>query len=214
MRAYIRFPDIDYFRDSDIQTQLTLILYIYSVTHPDIGYRQGMHELLAPVYFAIDFDSVSITADTDLDSDLDIFCSRTWVAADSWALFNVLMNGVHDWYEWREPSPLPLPSPLKSQFRYGASNGDSHGFEPFVAPIVLACQRLQTDFLRMADPLLFESMQKAGVEPQIYGMYVSLCDKLLDWELMKDIQSLATPIVHSRIQPTGCHDNLGRPFRN
>lgn len=167
------FPDIEYFRDVEVQAQLTLILYVHSVTHPDIGYRQGMHELLAPIYLAVDFDSVESTCSKD-DSDLETFCSRTWVAADAWALFSVVMDGVHDWYEWREPSPLGLPSPLKTQFRYGAnsnaSDGNGQGLKTFIAPIVLACQRLQTDFLRIADPVLFDSLQKAGVEPQIYGM--------------------------------------------
>ena len=80
------------------------------------------------------------------------------------------MAGVHDWYEWREPTPESLPPPLRSQFRYGASTSEGEGMKPFVAPIVLACQRLQSDFLRTADPVLCGSMQNAGVEPQIYGM--------------------------------------------
>ena len=44
------FPDIAYFRDAEVQAELTNILYLYSDMHPDIGYRQGMHELLAPLY--------------------------------------------------------------------------------------------------------------------------------------------------------------------
>jgi TBC1 domain family protein 5 len=47
------FPDIGYFRDDDVQQQLTNILFLYAVMHPDIEYRQGMHELLAPVYYAV-----------------------------------------------------------------------------------------------------------------------------------------------------------------
>jgi len=37
-----RFPDIAFFRESDIQDQLTSILFLHSVTNPSIGYRQGM----------------------------------------------------------------------------------------------------------------------------------------------------------------------------
>jgi len=48
------FPDIGYFRDDDVQQQLTNILFLYAVMHPDIEYRQGMHELLAPVYYAVE----------------------------------------------------------------------------------------------------------------------------------------------------------------
>jgi hypothetical protein len=42
-----------YFRNEDIQHQLTNILFLYCQMHPDIGYRQGMHELLAPLFYAI-----------------------------------------------------------------------------------------------------------------------------------------------------------------
>lgn len=50
---FCSFPDIGYFRDDDVQQQLTNILFLYAVMHPDIEYRQGMHELLAPVYYVV-----------------------------------------------------------------------------------------------------------------------------------------------------------------
>lgn len=164
-----RFPDIEYFRDPEVQSQLTLILYVHSVTHPEIGYRQGMHELLAPVLYTLDFDSVDPLESND--ADLTVLCNRTWVAADAWAIFGVIMEGVNGWYEWREPPPPSLPSPLKSQFRHGGPQGPVDT-KPYVAPIVLACQQLQADFLKSSDPVLWKSLQKSGVEPQIYGMYV------------------------------------------
>ena len=106
-QCYLRFPDIGYFRDPQVQTQLTNILFLYSATHSDIGYRQGMHELLAPLFYAVDFDS--ITEGTPADPELAEYCSRTWVAADAWVLFRVVMGGVNIWYAWQEPPPPPLP---------------------------------------------------------------------------------------------------------
>ncbi|KAI5119084.1 hypothetical protein M0805_004857 [Coniferiporia weirii] len=182
------FPDFDYFRDPDVQGQLTYILYVHSVMYPDIGYRQGMHELLAPLLYALDYDS--LPPDGHLDPDLEEFCSRTWVAADAWALFSVVMNGVNAWYEWREPTPLSLPSPLKAQFHHGAPEGQVE-IKPYVAPIVLACQRLQAEMLKATDPILWQGMQKAGIEPQIYGIRwlrllftreFSLPDAMLLWD--------------------------------
>ena len=108
-----RFPDIGYFRDPDVQTHLTNILFLYSVTHADIGYRQGMHELLAPLYYAVDYDSIP-EDDTEGGSEVQDLCSRAWVAADAWALFSQVMRHAGQWYEWRETkhqsrehSPLP-----------------------------------------------------------------------------------------------------------
>ncbi|EEB96022.1 hypothetical protein MPER_04913 [Moniliophthora perniciosa FA553] len=98
------FPEIDFFRGRDVQEQLTNILYLYSTTHSAIGYRQGMHELLAPIYFAVDLDSL---ADDVGDTDTQEICSRTWVAADAWAIFQSIMKSVSIWYEWREASEAP-----------------------------------------------------------------------------------------------------------
>ncbi|KAI6036086.1 rab-GTPase-TBC domain-containing protein [Pisolithus microcarpus] len=136
--------------------QLTNVLFLYSVMHPDIGYRQGMHELLAPLFYAIDFDSVPEAHEVfETDSLFAEFCSRSWVAADSWALFSAIMQKVSQWYEWREPA---LPPP--------AARGPIN-LKPYVPPIVEACNRIQGNLLKSVDPTLYEAMQGAGVEPQI-----------------------------------------------
>lgn len=149
-----------------MQYQLTLILYIYSVTHPHIGYRQGMHELLAPIYFALDYDSIS--EGIECNPEVAEFSSQVWLAADAWALFEAVMKSVGSWYEWREPQETALPSPLKNQFRV-SQDGQ---VEPrqFIAPIVQTCQHLQSVLLKMVDPTLWDGLQKTGIEPQIYGM--------------------------------------------
>jgi TBC1 domain family protein 5 len=43
-----RFPDIEFYRESDVQEQLTNILFLYSTMHPSIGYRQGMAKVRFP----------------------------------------------------------------------------------------------------------------------------------------------------------------------
>ncbi|KAI6101451.1 rab-GTPase-TBC domain-containing protein, partial [Pisolithus croceorrhizus] len=153
------FPDMGYFRSDEVQHQLTNVLFLYSAMHPDIGYRQGMHELLPPLFYAIDFDSVPEAHEVfETDSLFAEFCSRSWVAADSWALFSAIMQKVFQWYEWREPA-LPPPAAL------GPVN-----LKPYVPPIVEACNRIQGNLLKSVDPTLYEAMQGAGIEPQIYGL--------------------------------------------
>ena len=178
----LRFPDIGYFRDQSVQAELTNILFLYSVTHSDIGYRQGMHELLAPLYYAVDYDSINAS---ESPSQVEEFASRAWVAADAWALFSAVMRGVGRWYEWREPrsnvdtvgnSPTsgangrnPLPSHV--QLNLSGNDGHSPGaFQPYVAPIVETCNRIQSVLLKSVDPQLWKSLQTTGIEPQMYGM--------------------------------------------
>jgi len=156
-----------------VQYQLSNILYLYSVSVPAIGYRQGMHELLAPLYYAVDYDSVlDEDACSNLkDPELQEFCSRTWVAADAWALFLSVLHGVSRWYEWRENEDaegIGKPSSLANHVQL---NPDGKvDLKPYVAPIVQVCNHIQDTLLRTADPLLWKKLQATGIEPQIYGM--------------------------------------------
>jgi TBC1 domain family member 5 len=166
----ISFPDIGYFRDVDVQYQLTNILYLYSVSVPAIGYRQGMHELLAPLFYAVDYDSISDNTNLD-DWELKEMCSRTWVAADAWALFLHVMHGVSRWYEWREIEDETGAAKSSAFVNHVQFNPDGKvDLKSYVAPIVQACNHLQGSLLRSVDPLLWKKLQATGIEPQIYGM--------------------------------------------
>ena len=123
-----------------------------------------MHELLAPLYYSVRYDAINEGELEDVEyKALSEVCSAEFTAADSWALFELVMNGVYKWYEWRESTEPPAP------FRNHVGH---NGMQPFVAPIVQACNHIQSNMLRACDPFLYQSMQKAGIEPQIYGMFV------------------------------------------
>ncbi|KAJ7709981.1 rab-GTPase-TBC domain-containing protein [Mycena rosella] len=164
------FPEIVFFREPEVQLQLTNILFIYStVTNPAVGYRQGMHELLAPLYYAVDYDSTEEAAEVEGDAAIHELCSRTWVAADAWALFEAVMRGASKWYEWQEPPAASRvnPSPFTTHVNIPAGPVD---IKPYITPVVEDCNRIQSNLLRTADPLLWKHMQAAGIEPQIYGI--------------------------------------------
>lgn len=131
-----------------------------------------MHEILAPLYHAVQFDSVQHNEGLSAeDSELAELCSRLWVAADAWMLFDAVMHGISKWYEWRESpsaSPIDIASPASSR-SHPFSDGQVE-IKPYIAPIVETCDRIQSHILRTADPLLYKHMQAVGIEPQIYGM--------------------------------------------
>ena len=161
---HFRFPDAGYFRDPEVQSDLTNILFIYSLQNPILGYRQGMHELLALLYYACDFDSISEEQAVRLQNrELGDLLSRAWVTADAYTLFLAVMRGVGRWYEWRE-SPASLQRGLPSP------NSGPVEIQPYVAPIVETCNRIQSTYLRSVDPDLWKYLQASGIEAQIYGM--------------------------------------------
>lgn len=151
------FPDLPYFRDPQVQYDLSNVLFLHATNHPDIGYRQGMHELLAAIFLAVDRDSLDKWTSTVQDTDILDMCDRTWVAADAWSLFSIVMEGVNPWYEWREP-PVTRLNPLDD------------GLRPYTAPISTICNRIQNQYLSNVDPTLWRRMSELGIEPQIYGM--------------------------------------------
>lgn len=50
------FPDINFFQSEKIQTIMASNLFYYARENPQIDYKQGMHEILAPLIFVIHCD--------------------------------------------------------------------------------------------------------------------------------------------------------------
>ncbi|KAG9012881.1 hypothetical protein FRB90_006458, partial [Tulasnella sp. 427] len=151
------FPEIPYFRQPAVQTALTTILFLHCLEHPSIGYRQGMHELLAPILYVVDYDSIAANP-PGISSEVQEMCNRTWVAADAWLLFGLVMDAVREWYEWQEPPPQTASTA-------GPVQGNS-----WVAPIVKICGDIQGEYLKKVDPLLWQKLKEGGIEAQLYGI--------------------------------------------
>jgi TBC1 domain family member 5 len=130
----------------------------------------GMHEVLAPLYYAIHYDTVS--ENDTAHSDLQSLCSPLWVAADAWTLFDRVMAGISRWYEWREPTSLErsvASPPFANHVHLNVTEGPIVS-KPYVTPVVQTCNLIQSTILRTVDPELWKRMQSTGIEPQIYGM--------------------------------------------
>jgi TBC1 domain family member 5 len=152
------FPDIPFFRLPHVQKELTTVLFIHAQQNREIGYRQGMHEIAACLYMAIEFDSLDPSEERRFE-EAEEFCSRNHIAADTSFLLSILLasnSQLGKWFEWREP---PLKSPIVS--------GPTI---PYVVPIVQTCNYLQNILLKAIDPALYESLKETGIEPTIYGM--------------------------------------------
>ncbi|KAF8520166.1 hypothetical protein BU17DRAFT_47025 [Hysterangium stoloniferum] len=194
------FPEIPYFRQVSAQNEMTNILFIHTDERQDVGYRQGMHELLACIYRAVDFDSLEY-GQIPSKPDLEELCDRTYVVADAWALFHAVMLHMESWYEWRAPVTTQV-SPISPNTPHFLANGDraphllANGqleLDPYVAPIVLACASLKDDKLRYVDPHLWEKLNEGGVEPQMYGIRwlrllftreFSLAESMVIWDAL------------------------------
>ena len=142
-----------FFREPSTQKKLLDILFIYSKLNPDTGYRQGMHELLAPILWVVDCDAVdarpsqddsSSGESADKDMMLDIL-DAAFVEHDAFSLFCALMQTAKAFYEV----------------------GDSK-----TSPLVGRSRRIHEELLATIDPELEHHLSSIEILPQIYLVYV------------------------------------------
>jgi TBC1 domain family protein 5 len=57
---FSRFPDESFFQDPGVQEMMVDILFLYCKENVDISYRQGMHELLAPIFYVVSTASLDV----------------------------------------------------------------------------------------------------------------------------------------------------------
>lgn len=132
--------------------KLTDVLFVYSKLNPDVGYRQGMHELLAPILWVIDRDSAQRSSENP-DNDkadglmLDLL-DPNFVEHDSFTLFLCVMQTARIYYEHGETR---------------SANGQID-----LIPIVNRCQYLHKEALMIIDHELAEHLQAVDVLPQIF----------------------------------------------
>ncbi|KAI1879592.1 hypothetical protein JX265_002546 [Neoarthrinium moseri] len=105
-----RLPDEPFYHRPDIQTLILDVLFIYCKLNPDVGgYRQGMHELLAPIVYVVEQDAIN-PADAASDGSADLtmveMLDANFVEHDSFALFSKLMERAKAFYETGETSKL------------------------------------------------------------------------------------------------------------
>ncbi len=150
------------------------ILLIYAHEHPQLKYRQGMHELLAPIIYTLHQNieqSAYAHARTHTHeiprtcvralctqrayascSELPVedssvlcqFIDRRFLEHDCFALFSLLMEHTGAWF----------------------GKTDS---------VLKRCRNIQDVLLKRFDPNLHARLMKLDIEPQLYLLYVHAC---------------------------------------
>ncbi|KAJ5551503.1 hypothetical protein N7535_000551 [Penicillium sp. DV-2018c] len=166
-----------FFQEPETKSKLTDILFVYSKLNPDVGYRQGMHELLAPLLWAVDRDSVnphSSDGTEVISEDLMLkLLDHQFVEHDAFTLFLSVMQTARTYYEHSETR---------------AANGQIDAI-----PIVDRCQYLHKEALAIIDHELADHLEAIEVLPQIFltrwmrllfGREFPFDDVLMMWDLL------------------------------
>jgi TBC1 domain family member 5 len=160
--------DNPFFQEPTTQRKLLDMLFIYSKLHPDTGYRQGMHELLAPILWVVHCDAIEPSRSATEKSEdalvLDVLDQR-YIEHDAFTLFCAVMQTAKSFYEI----------------------GDSS------SPIVDRSRRIHDEYLGEIDPELANHLQVIEILPQIFllrwirllfGREFSLKDTLSVWDVL------------------------------
>ena len=147
-------PENLYFREPTTQTMLLNILFIYCKLNRDIGYRQGMHEVLAPIVWVISRDAIdpsSLGMDyTDFDPSMQSNLAQKYIEHDAFTLFGAIMQTVKASYEMGNNSETATSGLLNN------------------SPIVERSKRIHENYLQHADPELAEHLTAIEILPQIF----------------------------------------------
>ncbi|RFU35752.1 hypothetical protein B7463_g624, partial [Scytalidium lignicola] len=155
-------PEEPFFRRSDIQQMMLDILFVFCKINQDVGYRQGMHELLAPIIWVIEQDAIDSTsskqiADTGKDFDdslLKEVLDFNYIEHDAFTLLSLVMRSAKSFYELGEPDR-----------RSGTPSTNTQGG---VSPIVEKSKKIHEFYLAQVDPELARHLTDIEVLPQIF----------------------------------------------
>lgn len=140
-------PENLYFRQPATQNMMLDTLFVWCKMHPDIGYRQGMHEILAPLLWVVERDSVDTAGleNRGVDHVLADMLDSKYIEHDTFALFSVVMQTAKSFY-----------APAES----GSVSKDT--------PMLARSSRIFERYLPKADPELAAHLVKLEIVPQIF----------------------------------------------
>jgi TBC1 domain family protein 5 len=141
-------PENLYFRQPDTQRMMLDILFVFCKLNPDLGYRQGMHELLAPMLWVVERDAVNLGHSSKAmgeDAVIRAVYDADHIEHDSFALFGQVMQNAKNFYE---------------QTTHAAVDN----------PMVLRSKRIVFESLSKVDAELSSHLEKLDIMPQVFLM--------------------------------------------
>ena len=137
----------DFFRQTDTKRIMLDVLFIFCKLNPDLSYRQGMHELLAPILWVVDQDAIDLGPSSKALGNEKAVIKTVYDAEhiehDTFALFSQIMHSAKNFYEQSTHS--------------GEDN-----------PMVVRSQRIFNELLPEVDPALATHLAKVDIVPQVF----------------------------------------------
>ncbi|XP_078394657.1 TBC1 domain family member 5 isoform X2 [Cetorhinus maximus] len=162
------FPEMQYFQQESVRQILTDILFCYARENEQLLYKQGMHELLAPLVFILHCDHQAFSHASETANprqEMKALLNPEFLEHDAYAMFSQLMDTAEPWF-----------STFEREIRKGKE--EMVTAVPFARPqdmgpslaIVSKVNRIQDQLLKKFDTELYMHLNRLEIAPQIYGI--------------------------------------------
>ncbi|KAK1880313.1 TBC1 domain family member 5, partial [Dissostichus eleginoides] len=162
------FPEIRYFQNGDVRTMLTDILFCYARENEQLLYKQGMHELLAPLVFVLHCDHQAFQHASETASpseEMKSLLNPEYLEHDAYALFSQLMETAEPWFSSYEREVRRGKEEMLNSIPFARPQDAG----PSVA-IVTKVNRIQDQLVKKHDVELHMHVNRLEIAPQIYGI--------------------------------------------
>jgi TBC1 domain family protein 5 len=157
-------PENTYFRQPETQKMLLDVLFVWCKLNPDVGYRQGMHEVLAPIVWVVERDAIDPnemeSKDTALNDEnqlLQFLLGGQYIEHDAFTLFGLIMQTAKSFYEPGGHEPRSTKDPSKPRVERES-------------PMIKRSRFIFQNLLPKVDPELSDHLEKIDIMPQIFLM--------------------------------------------
>uniref|UniRef100_A0A4W5M568 TBC1 domain family member 5 n=1 Tax=Hucho hucho TaxID=62062 RepID=A0A4W5M568_9TELE len=162
------FPEMRYFQDEDVRTKLTDILFCYARENEQLLYKQGMHELLAPIVFVLHCDHQAFQHASETahpSEEMLSLLNPMFHEHDAYAMFSQLMETAEPWFSSFEREVRRGKDEMLTSMPFARPQDSG----PSVA-IVTKVNRIQDQLVKKHDVELHMHVNRLEIAPQIYGI--------------------------------------------
>ncbi|NXD21990.1 TBCD5 protein, partial [Spelaeornis formosus] len=165
------FPEMQYFQQENVRKILTDVLFCYARENEQLLYKQGMHELLAPIVFILHCDHQAFSHASEAAQprqafeEMKVLLNPEYLEHDAYAMFTHLMKTAEHWFSTfehdsqKEKDVMITPMPFARPQDLG----------PSIA-IVAKVNQIQDHLLKKHDIELYMHLNRLEIAPQIYGL--------------------------------------------
>ncbi|XP_023410702.1 TBC1 domain family member 5 isoform X2 [Loxodonta africana] len=162
------FPEMQFFQQENVRKILTDVLFCYARENEQLLYKQGMHELLAPIVFILHCDHQAFlhaSESAQPSEEMKTLLNPEYLEHDAYAMFSQLMETAEPWFSTFEHDGQKGKEALMTPIPFARPQD----LGPTIA-IVTKVNQIQDHLLKKHDIELYMHLNRLEIAPQIYGL--------------------------------------------